>query len=349
MPQKFLSKFNHLALGGTFDRFHRGHREFLEESFRLSRIVTIGVTSDAFARKLHAGENIQPFSKRSRRVGKFLERRGLGKRGRMIKLEDIHGPTLKDESVEALLVTQSTLPGAVDINSQRRKLGKKHLEVVRLPLIKAADGNLLSSNRIRDGEVSREGVVFLDQLLNDAPVILPQEFRVNFREPFGKVFPHHGTNIYASMEPVADEIRRRDLHPIISVGDLVTHALLKIGEEPKIVIIDFMVQRQKRFSSLSDIGSLSHYDTQAVRNQSGTIAKKLVQLIHKAFKQNRSAIVVKGEEDLAVLPCILLAPLGSVVVYGHFQEGIIAVEVTEKKKQESLKLLQQLTRISREE
>jgi len=151
------------------------------------------------------------------------------------------------------------------------------------------------------------------------------------------------------MEPVAAEIHRRDLHPILSVGDLVTHALLKIGEEPKIVIIDFMVQRQKRFSTLSDIGSLSHYSTQAVRNQSGTIAKKLVLVIHKAFIQKRSAIVVKGEEDLAVLPCILLAPLGSVIIYGHFQEGIIAVEVTEKKKQESLKLLQQLTRISREE
>ena len=349
MQQKSLSKFNHLALGGTFDRFHRGHREFLEEAFRLSRIVTIGVTSDAFARKLHAGEKIQPFLKRSRRVGKFLERRGLGKRGRMAEINTIHGPTLKDESVEALLVTQSTLPGAVDINTQRRALGKKHLEVVRLPLVKSADGNLLSSKRIRDGEVNREGVVFLDQLLNDAPVILPQEFRANFREPFGKVFPHHGTNIYASMEPVAKEIRRRSLRPIVSVGDLVTHALLKIGVEPKIVIIDFMVQRQKRFSSLSDIGSLSHYAKQEVRNQSGTIAKKLVQLIHKALKQNRSAIVVKGEEDLAVLPCILLAPLGTVVVYGHCQEGIIAVEVTEKKKQESLKLLQQLTRISREE
>jgi len=343
------TEFTHLALGGTFDRFHRGHREFLEEAFRLSRIVTIGVTSDAFARKLHAGEKIQPFLKRSRRVGKFLESRGLGKRGRMTKLNNIHGPTLKDESVEALLVTQATLPGAVDINSRRRRLGKKHLEVVRLPLVKAADGNLLSSDRIRDGEVNREGVVFLDQLLNDTPVILPQEFRANFREPFGKVFPHHGTNIYASMEPVAAEIHRRDLHPILSVGDLVTHALLKIGEEPKIVIIDFMVQRQKRFSTLSDIGSLSHYSTQAVRNQSGTIAKKLVLVIHKAFKQKRSAIVVKGEEDLAVLPCILLAPLGSVIIYGHFQEGIIAVEVTEKKKQESLKLLQQLTRISREE
>jgi len=44
-------------------------------------------------------------------------------------------------------------------------------------------------------------------------------------------------------------------------------------------------------------------------------------------------LIIDGEEDLLTLPAILFAPLGSLVLYGHWQHGIIGVEITEEIKQ----------------
>jgi len=46
----------------------------------------------------------------------------------------------------------------------------------------------------------------------------------------------------------------------------------------------------------------------------------------------RIKIIVNGEEDLATLPAILYAPVGSVVVYGQPNEGSVLVHVTSERK-----------------
>jgi uncharacterized protein (UPF0218 family) len=45
-------------------------------------------------------------------------------------------------------------------------------------------------------------------------------------------------------------------------------------------------------------------------------------------------IFVKGEEDLAALPAMMMAPVGSVIMYGQPDKGVILVRVTESKKAE---------------
>jgi hypothetical protein len=45
-------------------------------------------------------------------------------------------------------------------------------------------------------------------------------------------------------------------------------------------------------------------------------------------------MVVLGEEDLLTLPAIVEAPIISFVIYGQPEEGIVLVEVDEKKKKE---------------
>ena len=52
-------------------------------------------------------------------------------------------------------------------------------------------------------------------------------------------------------------------------------------------------------------------------------------------------IVIKGEEDLLVLPASLLAPLGAVVVYGQADFGIILVKVDESIKEKIYGLIKQ--------
>jgi len=45
---------------------------------------------------------------------------------------------------------------------------------------------------------------------------------------------------------------------------------------------------------------------------------------------------VTGEEDLLALPAIVLAPLGSVVLYGQYDKGVVINEVTEELKKKKL-------------
>jgi len=48
--------------------------------------------------------------------------------------------------------------------------------------------------------------------------------------------------------------------------------------------------------------------------------------------EEKIKIIVEGEEDLATLPAILYAPMGSAVVYGQPNEGSVLVDVTAEKK-----------------
>ena len=71
-------------------------------------------------------------------------------------------------------------------------------------------------------------------------------------------------------------------------------------------------------------------------NPAGTITENLWETIEEAISltlkdsENR-IIVVKGEEDLAVLPCLLVAPENAVVLYGQPNEGLVFVNVFEGK------------------
>src|SRR5579883_2423831 len=45
-------KYKVVALGGTFDHFHKGHRALLDEGFRRGETVLIGIVSDQLAKLL---------------------------------------------------------------------------------------------------------------------------------------------------------------------------------------------------------------------------------------------------------------------------------------------------------
>jgi len=43
------------------------------------------------------------------------------------------------------------------------------------------------------------------------------------------------------------------------------------------------------------------------------------------------AIIVEGEEDLLVLPLMADMPLGSVIIYGQPNEGLVIITITEER------------------
>lgn len=335
----------HAALGGTFDRFHRGHRAFLRSSFQQALRVTIGITDDRFAEKLHPSPILESYKKRRDSLQRFLMDRGIQERSKVVTLSDVFGTAIEDDSLQALLVTKNTLQGARKINQERRKRKKVPLQIIKLGLTQALDRIPISSQRIRRGEIDREGVVYARVLLDSTPVRLPQFLRERFRKPFGWVISAESRQKNQVMEEARRLASRKKLSPIVSVGDVVTQQALRIGWKPSLAIVDLRVKRRRRFRTISQIADVSGYIHKRVVNPSGVILEKLVRLLKAVLQDNQKTLIqIEGEEDLAVLPTVLLAPLNCAVIYGHFQYGVIIVEVTEEKKSEALKLLQQLRR-----
>ena len=52
-------------------------------------------------------------------------------------------------------------------------------------------------------------------------------------------------------------------------------------------------------------------------------------------------VEVKGEEDLLGFPAVLFMPLGSLVLYGQPQEGVVMIKVTEAAKNKLVRFIHQ--------
>jgi cytidyltransferase-like protein len=151
------SRFSVVAMGGTFDSLHRGHRKLLKQAFAIGRTVMIGITSDEFARTLHKPHKLDSYAKRKRDVERLLSRWGVISRARIVPLKDRYGPTVRESRIQALVVSRRTLKTAYDINSKRRAHGLKPLAIDPIDLINAEDKRPISSTRIRRGRIDREG------------------------------------------------------------------------------------------------------------------------------------------------------------------------------------------------
>ena len=115
---------------------------------------------------------------------------------------------------------------------------------------------------------------------------------------------------------------------------------MKHNFEPDLAIFDLKSHRKK----LEDSELTEHYKSaQAVKNPPKEITYDLWEAVHKAIGSGvHSAIKVEGEEDLAALPAIHFAALGSVLLFGIPDRGISFVTITNTVKIKADGLLQSM-------
>ena len=143
-----FKKYNKVAVGGTFDKFHQGHRLLIKKAFQIGDHVLIGVTSDEFGGM--KGE-IEPCNVRMSNLNLVLKNRS---NYILSRLEEPYGVTIDDESIDAIVVSPETEPTAFKINQIRREKGMKPLDIITISMVLADDGKPISSTRIRRGEIN---------------------------------------------------------------------------------------------------------------------------------------------------------------------------------------------------
>jgi uncharacterized protein (UPF0218 family) len=159
---------------------------------------------------------------------------------------------------------------------------------------------------------------------------LPEEHRKLFQEPFGDLY----RNISEILPLLAG-------HVVYSVGDVVTRNLQRNGIAPDVAIIDGFTMRAPCSSQPSLTGSCIR-----VKNPAGTLTDDLIDAVDKAIACPPVTIIVDGEEDLAVIPVVIAAPHGALVLYGQPHKGVVLRRVTPEAKIMARQLLERFTHVT---
>ncbi len=152
-----MKKFRKVAVGGTFDQLHKGHRALLAKAFESGEKVVIGLTSDEFVAKMGKPHKTAPYKQRLTELKSYLAKLGLAERSEIVPLTDAYGLTISGKGLEALVVSEETQKTAEKINAIRQKAGRPPLAIVAVAMVPAENCTPISTTRIRSGEIDRNG------------------------------------------------------------------------------------------------------------------------------------------------------------------------------------------------
>ena len=138
-------KYKKVAVGGTFDKFHDGHKKLLETAFEIGNEIEIGVTSKG---------DIDSCKERMANLKSFFNDKSNFS---VTPLNDPYGTTVFDEEFDAIVVSEETKPTAIEINEIRKNKGMLPLDIIVVHFVLAEDGVPISSTRIRCGEINKKG------------------------------------------------------------------------------------------------------------------------------------------------------------------------------------------------
>lgn len=122
-----------VAVGGTFDHMHAGHRKLLATAAAATAPgghLLVGLTGPALlVNKKHAAA-LQSYSQREANVAAFLASVAPGLAADIVQLSDPGGAAATDPDYTAIVVSTETVGGAHWINARRAEGGMPPLDIV---------------------------------------------------------------------------------------------------------------------------------------------------------------------------------------------------------------------------
>jgi len=151
---------------------------------------------------------------------------------------------------------------------------------------------------------------------------LPEELKAELRKIWGTPLFNGEKETFKKFQQL---IKKKKFKKIITVGD---YCSLNLPSDIK--IFDGKIRRKK-------IKKILNFSLRC-SNPPGTIQKEVWSVLKKAIK-NKENVFIEGEEDLLVIPSVLLSPRKTAVVYGFPEKGVCLIEVSSQVKKAFKELL----------
>ncbi len=161
--------------------------------------------------------------------------------------------------------------------------------------------------------------------------ILPDELAGELKVPWGPLYA--GETPEVPLDPEAQ---------LIAVGDVTQQNLLATGRMPDVAVVDHVTRRNVPHHAQAGPEPTSGDEplTLKVNNPAGTISEALWASMVTGLDHPGPVLVeVEGEEDLAALAAVALAPEGTQVAYGQPKEGMVVITVDEAVRAKAYELL----------
>lgn len=173
---------------------------------------------------------------------------------------------------------------------------------------------------------------------------IPKKKRSKFSNPLGKLIAGSRKETISKLEiKFRKKAERNNVFRFFLVGDIVTKDFLEndfLRRYVKLCIIDEKTQRNRiKVSQEGFFENIIEFE-----NPAGIISKESWSFLEKAVKSEKKTLIkiIKGEEDLLVLPLIIILPISkkklNYIVYGQppitdaensIPEGIVVVKNTD--------------------
>jgi len=306
-----MAKLERCLVGGTFDRFHDGHKELLLTALEVAELVEVWITNDVMSAA--KSPFLQSFEDRREAILSWADERITTH-----VLEDKLGPAPIRKDCDSIICTPETLSNCQSINEIRLKNGLTPLEIIEVSHSLDEAGGIISSTRIRAGLIDKNGKQWLKESDRSKTYLFHKGLDSELKEPAGELFCGPEDSPEVAMSAAMENIAPGGL---IAVGDVSVETLLDMGVTPDIGLVDGMTKR----SELAEKVDLSSFDVLlSATNPAGEITPSLIESINAALHNDQSTCIeVDGEEDLAPIIVHLLAPLGTNVIYGQPGKGVV--------------------------
>ena len=116
-----LKTYSDVAVGGTFDCIHNGHRLLLTKAAILAtNRVLVGVSDGPLLANKTLAELVRPVEERISEVEALVRDIQPALRVEVVPLVDVYGPTAWDERLQCLVVSPETMRGGDKVNQERK-------------------------------------------------------------------------------------------------------------------------------------------------------------------------------------------------------------------------------------
>ncbi|KAG5359207.1 Phosphopantetheine adenylyltransferase [Yarrowia sp. C11] len=136
LAQATEEQFSVVALGGTFDHLHAGHKILLTLAAWLARDkLIVGITGPELLTKKKYAEAMESFDVRESHVTQFLNYIAPPLLLQPVMINDVYGPTASDPDIDALVLSAETRGGGTAINKVREEKGWSKLTVFEINIV----------------------------------------------------------------------------------------------------------------------------------------------------------------------------------------------------------------------